>query len=109
MRNYLVIGSAPANEECAQVGSEHYHNRAMKECGFFIKEFRLALGPEPPLAHLEVRLFDHDFGSYYEVVCYYDKDDQEAYGYALQCEDKAPTKWTGHTLKEVIELGRNGR
>jgi len=90
MKDYITIGSAPAGEECAQVGTPNYHARAKRECLAFIKEIRKAIGLEPPLAALKVKSFEHDFGTYLDVVCWFDKDDPESRDYALRCEGEAP-------------------
>jgi hypothetical protein len=36
MREYLTLGPAPCNEDCAQVGQPDYHERAREECRRFI-------------------------------------------------------------------------
>lgn len=72
MRNDVVyLGSAPAGEDCAQVGSADYQERARAEC----------------LAYA------HDFGNYFEVVCEYDGDNPDAANYAARCDGDAPTTW----------------
>lgn len=93
MRDYLSIGSTPCDEPCAQVGAEDYYARSMKECKAFIDLIRRKLGPEPNNARLAVKAFPHDFGTYHEVVCYYDDEDEKATEYAFKCEDDAPSKW----------------
>jgi hypothetical protein len=59
----------------------------------FIQLIRDALGKEPPGASLRVKSFPHDFGTYHEVVCFFDEADQEAMEYAYKCEEQAPTDW----------------
>ncbi|RLG67554.1 MAG: hypothetical protein DRO11_09995 [Methanobacteriota archaeon] len=93
MFDYIEIGPAPADESCAQVGDPDYSEKALKECRRFIKLIRSKLGPEPEGAELRVKSFSHDFGRYYEVVCYYDSDNEEAMEYAFRCEREAPTTW----------------
>ena len=51
-RDYIDIGSAPANEDCAQVGSPDYHETGRKECARFLDLIRRTLGDEPPNARL---------------------------------------------------------
>ena len=93
MRDYIDIGSSPAEEDCAQVGSPDYYKRAKTECARFIALIRKVLGPEPDGAHLAVKSFPHDWGTYHEVVCHFDDQDEEAVKYALLCESEAPRTW----------------
>jgi hypothetical protein len=81
-RDYIGIGPAPAEEECAQVGSPDYARRARAECRRFIELLRRTFGEEPEGAQLMIKSNPHDFGAYYEVVCYYEEGNEEA-----------PTRW----------------
>lgn len=92
-RDYIDIGSSPAEEDCASVGEEDYTRKARTECARFIELIRKTLGPEPEGAHLAVKSNPHDFGSYLEVVCYFQDDDEEARKYAFRCESDAPATW----------------
>mgnify|MGYP001581377714 CR=1 FL=1 len=93
MRDYIDIGSSPCEEDCAQVGSPDYYAKAKTECARFIDLIRRTLGEEPPGAHLAVKSNPHEFGTYYEVVCYFQDDDEEAQKYAYRCESEAPARW----------------
>lgn len=93
MREYLNIGSTPAEEDCAQIGSDDYAPRAKAECKRFIEVIRKKLGNEPAGATLKMKGFPHDFGTYYEVVCEYDENNEKAMNYAFKCESDAPTTW----------------
>lgn len=92
-RDYIDIGPTPAEEECAQVGQPDYMHRARSECNRFIELLRRTLGPEPQGARLAVKSNPHDFGTYLEVVCYFDTDNEEAEKYAYRCEREAPARW----------------
>ncbi|MDP2949229.1 MAG: hypothetical protein Q8P22_06800 [Chloroflexota bacterium] len=93
MRDYQSIASAPYDEPCVQVNPQgDYHDAMRAECRRFIELIRKKLGPEPPGAHLAIKSCPHAFGTYYEVVCWYD-DSQEAADYALRCESDAPLTW----------------
>ena len=91
--DYLEIGPGPADEDCAQVGDPDYAQKARTECRRFIDLIRKKLGPEPAGAMLTTRWNDHDFGSYLEVVCKYDRYLDAAIDYAFRCEAEAPTRW----------------
>ena len=112
MRDYITIGSTPCNEDCQQVPYEDY-NLAMRECKQFIEAIRKALGNEPERAHLVVKGFPHDFGTYHEVVCYYDTANEQSSEYAFKCESDSPSTWaevgmvapTKEIEKDVVNNG----
>ena len=94
-RDYLTIGSTPADEDCLQLGTPEYTAQAARaECQRFIDLIRAVCGEEPEGARLSVKGFPHDFGTYYEVVCYYDDDDERAADYAFHVEGDAPCRWS---------------
>ncbi len=95
MRHYFCIGASPCEEDCAQVGMPGYHRKAITECERFIQLIRNTVGPEPEGAELAIKSFDHDFGVYYEVVCWFETDNEAAREYAARCEDDAPATWEG--------------
>ena len=94
-KDVLAIGSSPCDEDCAQVGSEGYYERAQAECRRFIELLRRTFGPEPEGAELFIKANLHDFGTYYEVACRFDPDAEAAVDYALKCEGDAPPTWEG--------------
>ena len=98
--DYIDIGPAPYDEDCVQVGTAGYAVRARAECQRYLEALRAHYGPEPEGAKLQVRGFPHDFGQYYEVVCYYDpvRANSTAVEYAFKCEEglaKWPATVTG--------------
>lgn len=93
MKDFIYIGSSPCEESCAQVGEDDYERKSRDECRRFIRDIRLELGPEPEGARLTSRSFPHDYGSYREVICEYDNENEEAVAYALKCESNAPAYW----------------
>jgi hypothetical protein len=95
MRDDLTIGSAPCDEDCAQVGQPHDIWQARQECQRFIQLIRKTLGPEPEGARLAVTSFPHEFGDDLEVVCYFDTHVPDAVDYASRCESDAPAMWEG--------------
>ena len=107
MRDYMTICTSPVSEDCAQVGADDYEVRSRKECKAFIQQLRRQFGDEPALACLSVRIFPHDFGSYREVVCYYDDDDEEGRDYAFKLESETPARWDEEAKKE-LEGSNNG-
>lgn len=94
MRDYLTLGSVPSEEPCTQVTNEPDYLRKQKiECREYIKALRLKFGEEPEGAELVVKGFPHDFGTYCEVVVYYDDSIEEAVDYAFKCESNGPLTW----------------
>ena len=92
--DYVEIGATPVNEPCQQLGRADYDPRAAKaECRRFIRNIRYVLGNEPEGAMLRVRSNNHDFGTYYEVACYYENGNDKALEYATKCESEAPPTW----------------
>lgn len=94
MREYIEYGPVPAEESCAQVGEEDYDGRARAECLAYIALIRQTCGVEPEGAQLAVKSFPHDFGSYKEVVCYYDEAYPDSVDYAWGIEKNLPIRWT---------------
>ena len=92
-REFIELGSAPYNEDCAQVGSKDYISDALQEGERYIKMLRRRFGKEPVHAKLAIKAFHHDFGTYHEVVCYYNEDDAESEGYCLWIENNLPGDW----------------
>lgn len=93
MRDYINIGCPPYDEDCVQVGTEDYEGRACAECARFIALIRAELGPEPEGASLSVKSFTYDFGTYHEVVCWYDTEYEQSLAYAYRCERDAPSRY----------------
>lgn len=99
--DYLSIGPTPAEEDCAQVGSDSYHTKARKECEAFRKQMLRLMGEPPAGACLRVKTFPHDFGSYLELCCVFREDNEEATSYAYRCEEASPARWDAEARKEL--------
>lgn len=102
MRDYIEIGPTPCDEQCQQVGMPSYDSeKANAECWAFLNQIRRIMGDEPDGARLSVKAFSHDFGTYREVVCYYDDAFAEAVEYAYKCEANSPSNWDGPAKREL--------
>lgn len=99
MRDYMNIGSSPPEEDCVCLGEEDYSRRARIECRQYIEALRKKLGEEPEGASLGIKSFPHDFGTYMEVVCYFDTDNKESLDYACKCEGDGPMTWAEVGMK----------
>lgn len=93
MRDWWEFGPTPCDEECAQVGSARYAERATAECERFIALLRRKFGPPPDGAHFRVKAHRHDFGTYYEVALSFYADNEAHAAYALRVDNNLPTKW----------------
>jgi hypothetical protein len=87
------LGLLSSQESCAQVGQENYAECAKAECLRFIQLLRKTFGEEPEGARLAIKRFDHDFGSYYEVVCWYYEENEASVEYAYKLEAETPEHW----------------
>ncbi len=99
MRDYISIGSVPAGEECAQLGSPGYREQSIKEC----RAFRHQLERCFPKAVFGIKIFEHDFGQYREVVAYYDDEqpNSEQTEQAFLAEATTPEYWDDEAKKEL--------
>lgn len=106
----LEIGSSPYGEECAQVGADDYYERAQKECRAFINQLYRMLEVQgypkdklPDNFRLVVKSNSHDFGTYYEVACKFNGDDEKSWELATWLEGNGPELWDE---KAKAELGK---
>jgi hypothetical protein len=101
-RDYLNIGSVPADEDCQQTGMPSYNaTMARAECRAFLNQLIRQFGREPGSARLAIKSFPHDFGTYSEVVCYFDDSDSEGMDYAFKLEGEMPEKWDSEAMAEL--------
>lgn len=93
MRDYITLGTAPVGEESAQLGDPDYRHKVRDEAERYTTLLRKMFGEEPEGAKLALKGFSHDFGTYHEVVCYYDDENEVAEEYALNIECNLPEYW----------------
>ena len=86
-RDIVYIGPVPCNEDCQQVGPGYDSAAARAECQRYISDLRRHYGAEPEGARLSIKSEPHDFGSYLEVVCRYDDENEAAVNYAFRVEE----------------------
>ena len=91
---YLTLGSVPCDEACAQLGEEGYELRAREEIARYsrqlLKLFRDRHGRDP-VCKLGPKAFQHDFGTYYELVAAFEDDAEECD--AVWFEGNLPATW----------------
>src|SRR5580698_8473696 len=101
MNNFIDVGCTPTHEDCAQVGSDDYYDRARRECLLYIGQLRRLFGDEPDGAHLSVKSNPHDFGSYLSVICSYDDRFPASVEYAFHCESESPEHWDDQARQQL--------
>lgn len=99
MKDKLHLGTTPAEEECAQVGSPGYRDRARLECSQWITALTQHFGEPPDGAKFKIVSESHDFGSTLEVAIEFDSDNEKAVEFAFRVEESAPTSWADYGMK----------
>lgn len=99
MKDFINIGSTPFEEDCAQVGSDNYEQVSRIECN----RYRDLLKELYPAGNFKVKSFPHDFGSYLEVVAYYDEDDENQDAIHAAYEAETSTYGTWKELEEAVK------
>jgi hypothetical protein len=103
VRDYLTLGATPSGEPCAPLGSEEYTRVSRIECAVWrrqLERFDPRLGPM-----LSVRSFQHDFGTYREVVVSFDDSDVEQVEVAYHAEGDAPEFWDEESRADLQRAG----
>ena len=61
--------------------------------------------PNPPAGcHLAIKSCDHEFGTYKEVICYYDDESDESTKYAYNMENNTPENWDAAAVEEMTGI-----
>jgi hypothetical protein len=104
---YIELGPVPAGEPCAQVGTDNYLARSMRECEVFRRMLeRVFSVPEGLPMKYVVRSHPHDFGTYREVSVRDSSDDPAACDFAFQVESSIPDGWDPVAQQELADLQR---
>lgn len=94
MRDYMEVGSSPADEACVQVITGQDYMPAMRaELQRYKAMLERRFPDAPDGAYFTVRWNQHDFGSYGEVAVRFDDDDREAAAFAYFVEAHCPATW----------------
>jgi len=92
--DHLDLGSAPSDEDCAQIGvDDNYELRAKRECRALVNQLKRICGVPPAGARFRIMANPHDFGTYYSVVIDFDPNDEDAVAYAYRCDEESPDQW----------------
>ena len=88
---YIELGPVPAGESCAQVGTDNYLAKSMRECEVYRRMLaRVFPIPEGLPVKFVVRSHPHDFGPYREVSIGFADGNQVAVDFAYQIESALP-------------------
>ena len=103
MLDYLNLGSTPSNEDCTQVGSPDYQNRADKELDAYKAQLERMFPGLETHKHMKFKKmwFPHDFGSYGEIVITFDVDNELEAATAIEIEWNTPTNWDQEAIEEL--------
>lgn len=88
MRDYLTLGPVPVDEDCQQIGTPGYD---YEKDTADLRRYKAMLQKRWPEAHFAIKSFPHDFGTYREVVVYF--DDEEDDPVAFEVEANLPQVW----------------
>jgi len=100
------LGSGPADEDIAQVGSVDYDVRSHAETQAWLAQLRRMLISRghttlPTGFRLSVARQPHDFGTYLEVICRFNDSDECSVDLAQLLDGEAPTRWDDDARMEL--------
>lgn len=101
----FYLGPSPASEESVQVDKKKDYLPAMRE---ELRRWKKVLEEKFPVpegvdAHFKIKMEQHEFGSYGEVVIRYNVNDEKSVEFALNVENTAPAEWPEDQLIKVEE------
>lgn len=113
MREYVEIGCVPFDMDCAQVGQPNYTRDSQIECIVFKKQLiRHALinwhiDISDLRDNIAIKTFRHDFGSYRELVVYYDpsSENETAFAFWLEGEAASIAEWDSQAKVDLVSAG----
>lgn len=105
-RDWLYLGPVPANEDCEQVSSdgEYSISRMKAECRIYVAQLERMFPAESKLCTIRLKIENHDFGTYVEVVVEYDTDQPESGNAAIHIEHNTPSDWDDIARAAIAEL-----
>jgi hypothetical protein len=114
MRDYIELGSSPSDEDCVQVSDKEDYIEKMR-CEVMVYKNYLQRLFKPEQSTLSIKGFPHDFGTYYEVIAYFESGDQSLSAYegdeeppknksmdeAFNMENNSPARWDDIAIEEL--------
>ena len=100
--DYLELGPSPFDEECVQVTQDKDYIGDMKA---EIKRYADLLEKRfinlPEKTYFKAKRFEHEFGTYYEMVVNYDNNDELSSNAAFFIESNLPATWDDATVYDM--------
>ena len=95
MKEYIELGPSPWGEECVPVKSgTDYLPAMLAECDRYKRQLERDFAiPDDMNARYAIKKFPHDFGTYAEVVIFFDDEDEAASEFAYDLESHLPERW----------------
>lgn len=103
MRDYLHIGPTPAEEECASSTDPRFDVANRAECMAYRAALERFYGEPPNEASYGIKGQLHEFGTYREVVIYYNPDDEAEAAYAFNVE-QGLARWAEAGMRQPFTL-----
>ena len=93
--DYIVLGSTPYEEPCAQVGSSNYRAATKLESEHFIKQLQALLLSKFPDSELSIcnKPFTGNEGPFWEIVVYYNPNNADQCEQAFWLDENVPANW----------------
>lgn len=104
MLDFIELGSAPFEEECAQLGEPDYKSNAKKECWEYRRQLQRMFPDENSILFQLRKLND---GSH-QVVAVYDSTNVEAIDSADHIETNRPARWDEEAAR-IMKIAREMR
>lgn len=104
MKDFITIGPTPLAEPCSQMGKSYYKEFSIMEIKAFINQCKRTVSKEFNMNYLpkiSSKTFTHDFGSYQEVVVYYDNNNEKQVEQAYWLEAHTDEFWDDEALQEL--------
>lgn len=101
MLEYMEIGPVPCEEDCAQVGQSDFRKIASKQMDAYISQLKREFATRLDVIDFGKKWFNHDFGTYGEVVVYFNPDDEYSTKSAYFVESHLPMNWDDEAIEEL--------
>jgi len=101
MKDYLSLGPTPCGEDCQQIGPNFDCEKSNTELKAFKHQLERQFKNIPEGSRFGIKTFPHDFGSYSEVVVYFNDADDKSTDFAFHVESNTPEFWDEEAKQEL--------
>lgn len=105
MIEYIEIGPNPCEEDCAQLGTPDYRRISNIEMNAYIGQLCREFSNLLDDVDFGKKWFNHDFGSYGEVVVYYNPENEASAKAAFFIESNLPIRWDEEAIIDLNNAG----